>query len=113
MVNTNPETGTSLEQVAQHERKLLDNLEAAKADAAQTVVDARRAGEEIAAERQRALDAETARLRAEAESAQRSAREAILQETESRIESARASAQSRVGSAVDEIAGVILPGGSA
>jgi vacuolar-type H+-ATPase subunit H len=101
---------SALEQVAQHERKLLAKLEEARTEA-QSIVEAARVEADRLREKAEAdLTGEIAELRRTSASESRREHSAIHQQAEARVAEAQAQARARTQDVAQEAVRRILPG---
>lgn len=101
--------GSALATVARHEQALLEKLADADLQAAQIVAQARRDADSAIEERERALAAEAASLRAKAAQEREHVRSGILKEAETKGHHVRAAALHKAEGAVDELVALVLP----
>ena len=103
---------TALAQVAHHEKQLMAQLEAARAEAEAMIVKARSDARAIADTASESLAAELAERRARAEAEREKVRTAVVGEAEGQARAECGRAMLRLDQAAERIAALVLPGGA-
>ena len=102
---------TALAQVAHHEKQLMAQLEAARAEADAMIAAARVEARGIAEAAADALAVELADSRAQADTGREKVRAAVVEEAESKARAECGRAMLRLDQAAERIAALVLPGG--
>ena len=101
---------TGLAQVAQHEKQLMAQLEAARAEAEAMITAARTEARAIADAAAESLAGEVAERRAQADAEREKVRAAVVVDAESKARAECGRAMLRLDQAAERIAALVLPG---